>query len=37
VTTWCLAHPWMTFFVALAIADSFAVICVTAPWWRRKP
>lgn len=20
MTTWCLAHPWMTFFIALAVS-----------------
>jgi hypothetical protein len=30
VGDWCMAHPWMTFFIALAFAPSITVV------WRRK-
>jgi hypothetical protein len=32
MSEWCLEHPWMTFFIAIAIANSFHV----SIRWRRK-
>lgn len=26
MTDWCMAHPWMTFFIAMAIADSVRIV-----------
>lgn len=34
MTEWCMAHPWMTFLICIAIADSVR-IAITIPW-RRK-
>lgn len=32
MSAWCLEHPWMTFFIALALINAFSVTIV----WRRK-
>jgi hypothetical protein len=33
MTDWCIAHPWMTFFICLALVPS---IRITIPWRRKS-
>lgn len=29
MSAWCMAHPWMTFFICLALADSARIVVVS--------
>ena len=32
---WCMAHPWMTFFISLSAIDSIASIIKYITGWHR--